>query len=68
MLPKTRLGKRSPLGALLNATCITGDPGITVETEHPAVGRVKGHPGLKVYFQCGRGVLLRCGSSGRPAE
>ncbi|KAK1891234.1 Zinc finger protein 395 [Dissostichus eleginoides] len=55
MLPKTRLGKRSPLGALLNATCVTGDPGITVETEHPAVGRVKGHPGLKVYFQCGGG-------------
>ncbi|KAI4791620.1 hypothetical protein KUCAC02_033900, partial [Chaenocephalus aceratus] len=47
MLPKTRLGKRSPLGALLNATCITGDPGVTVATEHPAVGRVKGHPGLK---------------------
>ncbi|KAJ4919103.1 hypothetical protein JOQ06_021634, partial [Pogonophryne albipinna] len=55
MLPKTRLGKRSPLGALLNATCITGDPGVTVATEHPAVGRVKGHPGLKVYFQCGGG-------------
>ncbi|KAL3065071.1 hypothetical protein OYC64_015285 [Pagothenia borchgrevinki] len=55
MLPTTRLGKRSPLGALLNATCITGDPGVTVAMEHPAVGRVKGHPGLKVYFQCGGG-------------
>ncbi|KAK5873506.1 hypothetical protein PBY51_018542 [Eleginops maclovinus] len=55
MLPKTRLGKRSPLGALLNATCTTGEPGVTVASGQPAFGRVKGHPGLKVYFQCGGG-------------
>ncbi|KAE8277706.1 Zinc finger protein 395 [Larimichthys crocea] len=48
MLPKTRLGKRSPLGALVSSM---GDNGVTVTTA--AAGRVKGHPGLKVYFQCG---------------
>ncbi|XP_029283616.1 zinc finger protein 395-like isoform X2 [Cottoperca gobio] len=57
MLPKTRLGKRSPLGALVSATCPTGETGITVTTAagQQAISRVKGHPGLKVYFQCGGG-------------
>ncbi|KAI3377526.1 hypothetical protein L3Q82_008428 [Scortum barcoo] len=62
MLPKTRLGKRSPLGALLSSTCPTGqeetgDTGVTMATAagHQAVSRVKGHTGLKVYFQCGAG-------------
>ncbi|KAM8762973.1 zinc finger protein 395a [Acanthopagrus schlegelii] len=60
MLPKTRLGKRSPLGALVSSTCpaagqVTGDTGVTMETAagHLTASRVKGHPGLKVYFQCG---------------
>ncbi|KAM7405610.1 hypothetical protein PAMP_000045 [Pampus punctatissimus] len=54
MLPKARLGKRSPLGALVSPRA---DPetGITVATAagQQAVSRTKGHPGLKVYFQCG---------------
>ncbi|CAJ1049958.1 zinc finger protein 395a [Xyrichtys novacula] len=66
MLPKTRLGKRSPLGALVSSTCPasgthpgleTGEAGITMATPagHQSVGRVKGHLGLKVYFQCSGG-------------
>ncbi|XP_022605612.1 zinc finger protein 395-like [Seriola dumerili] len=67
MLPKTRLGKRSPLGALVSSTCPvaagahmhleTGEAGVTVATAagQQASSRVKGHPGLKVYFQCGGG-------------
>ncbi|XP_040894147.1 LOW QUALITY PROTEIN: zinc finger protein 395a [Toxotes jaculatrix] len=66
MLPKTRLGKRSPLGALVSSTCPvagthpnleTGETGLTGATAagHQAFSRVKGHHGLKVYFQCGRG-------------
>ncbi|XP_039994177.1 zinc finger protein 395a isoform X2 [Xiphias gladius] len=66
MLPKTRLGKRSPLGALVNSSCPaagahanleTGEDGATVATAagQQPVSRVKGHPGLKVYFQCGGG-------------
>ncbi|XP_070684895.1 zinc finger protein 395-like [Pempheris klunzingeri] len=62
MLPKTRLGKRSPLGALVSSACPptqtgleTGETCVAMATaagQHP-IGRVKGHPGLKVYFQCG---------------
>ncbi|XP_023268138.1 zinc finger protein 395-like [Seriola lalandi dorsalis] len=67
MLPKTRLGKRSPFGALVSSTCPaaagahmhleTGEAGVTVATAagQQASSRVKGHPGLKVYFQCGGG-------------
>ncbi|XP_071345960.1 zinc finger protein 395a isoform X2 [Trachinotus anak] len=65
MLPKSRLGKRSPLGALVSSACPaagtpqanpeTGEASVTVATAagQQAVSRVKGHPGLKVYFQCG---------------
>ncbi|XP_073320712.1 LOW QUALITY PROTEIN: zinc finger protein 395a [Pagrus major] len=62
MLPKTRLGKRSPLGALVSSTGpaagtqagpVTGDTGVTMETAAGHLSRVRGHPGLKVYFQCG---------------
>lgn len=64
MLPKTRLGKRSPLGALLSpaagprADQETGEAGVTMATaaEHQAVSRVKGHPGLKV--RGAQGTLL----------
>ncbi|XP_047187596.1 zinc finger protein 395a isoform X2 [Scophthalmus maximus] len=67
MLPKTRLGKRSPLGALVvSSVCPatgthtnpeTGETGVTVATAAgpQAVARVRGHLGLKVYFQCGGG-------------
>ncbi|XP_042343941.1 zinc finger protein 395a [Plectropomus leopardus] len=66
MLPKTRLGKRSPLGALVSSTCSpagtqtgqeTGETSVIVSTAaaQQAISRVKGHPGLKVYFQCGGG-------------
>ncbi|XP_044051270.1 zinc finger protein 395a [Siniperca chuatsi] len=62
MLPKSRLGKRSPLGALVSSTCPaagqeTGETGVTAATAagQQPIGRVKGHPGLKVYFQCGGG-------------
>ncbi|XP_054483583.1 zinc finger protein 395a isoform X2 [Anoplopoma fimbria] len=64
MLPKTRLGKRSPLGALVSSTCLqagtqtgqeTGETGVTMATApgQQATSRLKGHPMLKVYFQCG---------------
>ncbi|KAM4593318.1 zinc finger protein 395a [Odontesthes bonariensis] len=59
MIPKTRLGKRSPFGALLSAAC----PGagshlemgktIATGTGQEGINRVKGHADLKVYFQCG---------------
>uniref|UniRef100_UPI003AB063C0 zinc finger protein 395-like n=1 Tax=Centroberyx gerrardi TaxID=166262 RepID=UPI003AB063C0 len=64
MLPKTRLGKRSPLGALLSGPVPDGPPdpgdqeaGIATATgPGPQVaGRPKLHPGQKVYFQCGGG-------------
>ncbi|XP_062276383.1 zinc finger protein 395-like isoform X2 [Scomber scombrus] len=55
MIPKNRLGKRSPLGALVSATAgpradqETGETSVITATgagQH-AVSRVKGHPGLK---------------------
>ncbi|XP_028999803.1 zinc finger protein 395-like isoform X2 [Betta splendens] len=59
MLPKTRLGKRSPLGALLtnpaagpHTNLETGEADVFMAAQ-PAASRAKGHPGLKVYFQCG---------------
>nr|XP_020458319.1 zinc finger protein 395-like [Monopterus albus] len=65
MFPKTRLGKRSPLGTLVSSTCPaagahtnpeTGEIGVTVTVAaaagQQAINRVRGHPGLKVYFQC----------------
>nr|XP_019965424.1 PREDICTED: zinc finger protein 395-like [Paralichthys olivaceus]XP_019967395.1 PREDICTED: zinc finger protein 395-like [Paralichthys olivaceus] len=66
MLPKTRLGKRSPFGASVSSTCTTagnltnletGETGIAMATAAgpQAVSRVRRHPGLKVYFQCGGG-------------
>lgn len=54
MLPKPRLGKRSPLGALVSSTCPSYlekvETGINVATGagSQATSRVKGHPGLKV--------------------
>ncbi|KAM9765490.1 zinc finger protein 395a isoform 2-T3 [Menidia menidia] len=59
MIPKTRLGKRSPLGALLSSACPPG--GTHLEQGRPVpqgaglqgISRVKGHADLKVYFQCG---------------
>ncbi|KAM4602893.1 zinc finger protein 395a isoform 2-T2 [Polymixia lowei] len=67
MLPKIRLGKRSPLGALV-CPSLEGhlDPGmngdqdggvatITMATGPgpQATGKIKLHPGQKVYLQCG---------------
>ena len=59
MLPKTRLGKRSPLGALVSSTSPPagpqtgqemGETGVTMATAagQQAISRVKGHLGLKV--------------------
>ncbi|KAM6943318.1 zinc finger protein 395a [Xenentodon cancila] len=67
MFPKTRLGKRSPFGALVTSTCPSAgmqahlDMGIAVATGagQQGISRVKGHSDLKhhlfsqVYFQCG---------------
>ncbi|KAM9367055.1 zinc finger protein 395a [Symphorus nematophorus] len=54
MLPKTRLGKRSPLGALVSSSsCPTAAVTMATAAGPQTVSRVKGHPGLKVYFQCG---------------
>ncbi|XP_045889340.1 zinc finger protein 395a [Micropterus dolomieu] len=64
MLPKARLGKRSPFGALVSSTCPaagtqtgqeTGQETGETAAGQQACSRVKGHPGLKVYFQCGGG-------------
>lgn len=51
MIPKARLGKRSPLGALVTSTC----PGVNLETVvtmvaagQQATSRADGHLGLKV--------------------
>ncbi|XP_076003106.1 zinc finger protein 395-like [Genypterus blacodes] len=57
MLPKTRLGKRSPMGALVGSSCIptdeeTGETVITMATGCPGIGRLRHHPGLKVSSQC----------------
>lgn len=53
MLPKARLGKRSPFGALVSSTCPAAGTQTGQETGETAAGqqacsRVKGHPGLKV--------------------
>ncbi|XP_060923563.1 zinc finger protein 395-like [Limanda limanda] len=64
MLTKTRLGKRSPFGECVSSACTpagnhtdlqTGETGVTMATAAgpQAVSRVRRHPGLKVYFQCG---------------
>ncbi|XP_074523110.1 zinc finger protein 395-like [Halichoeres trimaculatus] len=66
MLPKTRLGKRSPLGTLLSSSCPasgtqtgqeSSDTSVIMSTAagQQSISRVKGHPGLKVYFQCSGG-------------
>ncbi|KAM3626028.1 uncharacterized protein V6R79_021492 [Siganus canaliculatus] len=55
MLLKTRLGKRSPLGALLSSSCQeTEEDGIPMATASAlpqTINRVGGRPGLRVYFQ-----------------
>lgn len=48
MLPKTRLGKRSPLGALLSSSC----PATGARPDHEINDGVKGHLGFKVFY-CG---------------
>ncbi|XP_030628156.1 zinc finger protein 395a isoform X2 [Chanos chanos] len=68
MLPKTRLGKRSPLGALVCGPCSSveglpetgpngdtmGEPvALAVGTAHQGLHRVKLYPGQKVYVHCG---------------
>ncbi|XP_053281922.1 zinc finger protein 395a isoform X1 [Pleuronectes platessa] len=63
MLTKTRLGKRSPFGESVSATCRTAGDHTHLQTGEnmataagpQAVSRVRRHPGLKVYFQCGGG-------------
>ncbi|XP_024151591.1 zinc finger protein 395a [Oryzias melastigma] len=67
MLPKTRLGKRSPFGALVSSACSAAEAAKTgftaaMGSEQAGISRVKGHGDLKVYFQCagsgeGSGVL-----------
>ncbi|KAJ3593467.1 hypothetical protein NHX12_005802 [Muraenolepis orangiensis] len=66
MLPKIRLGKRSPLGALVSTTCLSersdhqGEGGGGVTPVPPAtrpgpaaaMGKIKLHPGQKVYVHC----------------
>ncbi|XP_072235945.1 zinc finger protein 395a isoform X2 [Leuresthes tenuis] len=59
MIPKTRLGKRSPFGALVSTACpaagshLEMGKTITAGTGQQGINRVKGHADLKVYFQCG---------------
>ncbi|KAM6980519.1 zinc finger protein 395a [Aplochiton taeniatus] len=60
MLPKSRLGKRSPLGALVCTSCPslegpleTGLHGNLEGAESKTPGRVKLHPGQKVFVWCG---------------
>ncbi|KAF1393306.1 hypothetical protein PFLUV_G00037620, partial [Perca fluviatilis] len=78
MLPKTRLGKRSPFGALVGSSSCppagpgqeTGETAVTMATAagQQAVGRVKGHPGLKVYFQCEGTGSERAGAGELPND
>ncbi|XP_057200542.1 zinc finger protein 395a isoform X2 [Triplophysa rosa] len=54
MIPKTRLGKRSPLGTLV---CSSSAEGTTEMGHHGSSDsgfyRIKLHPGQKVYVHCG---------------
>lgn len=57
MIPKARLGKRSPQGALVCSSCPSlegsGEAGGLHPGAHPPSGKVKLHPGQKVYVLCG---------------
>ncbi|XP_053709891.1 zinc finger protein 395a [Synchiropus splendidus] len=50
MIPKARLGKRSPLGALVSS--VRSDHDIHSAVSQPVATGVRGHQGQKVYFQC----------------
>ncbi|XP_078112080.1 zinc finger protein 395a [Sander vitreus] len=78
MFPKTRLGKRSPFGALVvSSSCPpagpgqeTGETAVSMATAagQQAVGRVKGHCGLKVYFHCGGTGSESAGAGDPPSD
>ncbi|KAM4744327.1 zinc finger protein 395-like isoform 2-T2 [Anableps anableps] len=54
MMPNTRLGKRSPFGALVGSSYPeTTRTAIAVATGQQGISRVRGNSDLKVYFQCG---------------
>ncbi|XP_068606819.1 zinc finger protein 395-like [Brachionichthys hirsutus] len=53
MLPKTRLGKRSPLGALVGKETDCAGIAMATTARQQTASRVKGHAALKVYFQTG---------------
>ncbi|XP_017158578.1 zinc finger protein 395-like [Poecilia reticulata] len=66
MMPNTRLGKRSPFGALVGPE--TTRPGVIMATGPQGISRVRGHSDLKVIFQCGgagdpQAVSTSCGRS-----
>ncbi|XP_043959486.1 zinc finger protein 395-like isoform X2 [Gambusia affinis] len=50
-MPNTRLGKRSPFGALVGPE--TTRPGVVVAMGPQGISRVRGHSDLKEFFQCG---------------
>lgn len=62
MIPKARLGKRSPLGALVTsayqgAQAETGESAVTMAAGQHATSRADGHLGLKVRR---RSAVTRC--------
>ncbi|XP_032408716.1 zinc finger protein 395-like isoform X1 [Xiphophorus hellerii] len=66
MMPNTRLGKRSPFGALVGPE--TTRPGVVVAMGPQGISRVRGHSNLKVFFQCDdagdpRAANTSCGRS-----
>ncbi|KPP74760.1 zinc finger protein 395a-like [Scleropages formosus] len=55
VLPKTRLGKRSPMGALVMAPCPTTDVLLDARAHGPEVDEVCAGPGVQAGFQpCSR--------------
>lgn len=50
MIPKARLGKRSPLGALV--TSVRTDPDLQSTAGQQVTANVRGLQGQKAYFQC----------------
>ncbi|XP_038131686.1 zinc finger protein 395a [Cyprinodon tularosa] len=71
MMPNTRLGKRSPLGALVGPPCPEANrTSIAMATVagQQGIGRVRGHNDLKVYFQCGGAGYCQTDAADRSAS
>ncbi|XP_037553658.1 zinc finger protein 395 [Nematolebias whitei] len=65
MIPKTRLGKRSPFGSLVSETGKTSIP-MAKEAGQLGISRVKGHADLKYGGGEASGVLIQLDASDQP--